>query len=200
MIQSSANPLFRSVLAEDSPAEASSLRQLTIALARGDDAAWMEFHRIYGPGIFRSLLGATRGNHDLASEALQLTYLRIARHARPCEIEGQFIAWTRLVARSALNDCFRRQRSFHGLLQRPAEEICTDADPLTDEHSLRALDQALSQLADDDRLLLESKYFLGRKVKALAAEMKISPKAVESRLTRARAELRRHLLTALASS
>ena len=52
------------------------LRELTAALARGDDAAWAEFHRDYGPEIFRYVLGGTRGDYDLAAEALQQTYLR----------------------------------------------------------------------------------------------------------------------------
>ena len=79
----------------------SALRKLTTSLARGDDPAWAQFHRDYGPGIFRQLLAETRGDHDLASEALQQTYLRVARHARPCDSAPMFAGWLRVVARSA---------------------------------------------------------------------------------------------------
>src|SRR5215213_1641102 len=41
---------------------ASPLGELTIKLVRGDDGAWAQFHRDYGPGIFRQLLAATRGD------------------------------------------------------------------------------------------------------------------------------------------
>ena len=81
------------------PAVPSPLRELTSGLARGDDTAWTQFHRDYGPGIFRQLLAETRGDHDLASEALQQTYLRVARHARPCDSAPMFAGWLRLVAR-----------------------------------------------------------------------------------------------------
>lgn len=179
-------------------ASPSRLRELTAALARGDDAAWAEFHRDYGPGLFRYLLGGTRGDYDLAAEALQQTYLRIARYARPCDSAPMFGGWLRTVASSALNDCRRRRKSYWGLLSRPeaAPEDPT-ANSATDDRVFAALDTALTQLDAVDRTLLEDKYFAGADVRGLAAKLAITPKAVESRLTRARAELRRHLTIAL---
>ncbi len=179
-----------------SPAEAkaSPLRALTSGLARGDDDAWAQFHRDYGPGIFRHLLAATHCDHDLATEALQQTYLRIARHARPCDEPAMFAGWLRIVTRSALHDCLRRRRSFWNLLTRrhadPTESAATaDAE---DDRLHHFLDQALEQLNPADRALLEAKYFSGADVRAIAEKLSTSPKAIESRLTRARAELRRH--------
>src|SRR6185369_15310959 len=114
----------------ESAAASPPLRELTGALARGDDAAWAEFHRDFGPGIFRYVLGGTRGDYDLAAEALQQTYLRVARYARPCEDRRQFEGWLRTLASSALNDCRRRRKSFWNLLQRredSPEESVSDA-------------------------------------------------------------------------
>ena len=182
------------------PAVPSPLRELTSGLARGDDTAWTQFHRDYGPGIFRQLLAETRGDHDLASEALQQTYLRVARHARPCDSAPMFAGWLRLVARSALNDCRRRRRTFWELLRNKdaAPEEFSDSSHSANEDALAsALDAALAQLTDSDRSLLEGKYFSDTDVRTLAAQLDLTPKAVESRLTRARAELRRLLLTAL---
>jgi RNA polymerase sigma factor (sigma-70 family) len=176
----------------------SPLLTLTTGLARGDDEAWAEFHRTYGPGIFRQLLAATRGDHALASDALQQTYLRVARHARPCEIAPMFAAWLRTVTRTALHDCWRRRRTFWELLRRaplPTEETGTEAN--ADDVLAEALDFALLQLDPADRLLLEQKYFSSLDVRTLAQQREISPKALESRLTRARAELRQLLLSRL---
>ena len=172
----------------------SRLRELTAALACGDDLAWSQFHRDYGPTLFRQLLAATRGDHDLASEGLQQTYLRVARYARSCESEAMFWGWLRVVARTALSDCRRRRRSFWGLLRRRADEpeIGTDASG-NDEPLQFALDAALASLEAGDRALLEAKYFSGESVRAIAERLDVSTKAVESRLTRARAELRRQL-------
>lgn len=181
----------------ESGAEPPPLLTLTIRLARGDDAAWTEFHRDYGPRIFRQLLAATRGDHDLASEALQQAYLRIARHARPCDAEPMFLAWLSVVARTALSDCRRRRQSFWAMLRRRAVEPETDAEH-DDERLQHALATALATLAPDDRALLEAKYFQGESVRALAERYGVTPKALESRLTRARAELRQQIFRLLA--
>jgi RNA polymerase sigma factor (sigma-70 family) len=182
------------------PAAASpALRALTGGLARGDDAAWAEFHREYGPAIFRQLLAATRGDHDLASEALQQTYLRVSRHARPCDSETMFNAWLRILGRSALGDCRRRRRSFWEMLSRRQEDPITEDDaPDEDDRLNRALDQALAELDPGQRALLEAKYFARADVRTLAARYAITEKAAESRLSRARAALRERLLAILA--
>jgi RNA polymerase sigma factor (sigma-70 family) len=179
-------------------AEPAPLLALTTGLARGDDVAWAQFHREFGPGIFRQLLAATRGDHDLASEALQQTYLRVARHARPCEAEPMFNAWLRTVARTALSDCRRRRMSFWQMLQRRHADPSDAGSDEPDEKLQAALQSALLQLDATDRTLLETKYFSGADVRSIAEKLGVSPKAIESRLTRARAELRRLLLSALA--
>ena len=180
-------------------ASPSRLWELTGALARGDDAAWMEFHRDYGPGLFRYLLGGTRGDYDLATEALQQTYLRVARYARPCDSAPMFNSWLRTLASSALNDCRRRRRSFWSRLRDP--EAGSMANPTEDDTAdnriFAALDAGLAQLDPAERALLERKYFSGADVRGIAAALGLTPKAVESRLTRARAELRRRLVAAL---
>jgi RNA polymerase sigma-70 factor, ECF subfamily len=197
-----AKPFPRTVLQISSLEETEGpLRLLTSGLARGDDAAWTQFHRNYGPIIFRQLLAATRGDHDLASEALQQTYLRVARSVRPCESEAMFVRWLRVVARSVLLDCWRRRRSFWQMLQRrhadPSGPARLEGDD-GEDRVLACLDTALSQLDADDRVLLEAKYFAGSDVRTLAEKLSISAKAAESRLTRARAELRRRMVEALA--
>jgi RNA polymerase sigma factor (sigma-70 family) len=181
----------------ESAAAPSPLRELTTGLARGDDAAWSEFHRDYGPTLFRQLLAATHGDHALASEALQQTYLRIARHARACDSAPMFSAWLRTVARSALHDCWRRRRTFWQLLRHPSAAPESPSDDSRDGALTDALDAALAQLDATDRALLEQKYFAGLDVRTLATRLELTPKAVESRLTRARAELRRLLIAAL---
>jgi RNA polymerase sigma-70 factor (ECF subfamily) len=166
-------------------------------MARGDDAAWSEFNRVYGPAIFRQLLALTRGDDDLAKEALQHTYLRVAKHVRPCETEAMFRGWLRTVARTALQDCWRRRRSFTDLLFRRRQEPPELADPGADDRLMAELEAALRRLDATDQALLEAKYFSGLDVRTLAYNLNLTPKAVESRLTRARTALRRELVAAL---
>ena len=182
-----------------SETKSSAVSVLTLQLQRGDDAAWAQFHRDYGPGIFRHLLAATRGDHDLASEALQQTYLRVARSVRTCESDAVFVGWLRVVARSVLLDCWRRRRSFWQMLQRRHADPSAEAALSSEEEDriLACLDGVLAALEPDDRALLEAKYFSGDDVRTLADKLMISPKAAESRLTRARAQLRQRLIAAL---
>jgi RNA polymerase sigma factor (sigma-70 family) len=172
----------------------SPLGELTAGLARGDDAAWVEFHRDYGPVLFRYLLGGTHGDYDLAAEALQQTYLRVARYARQCDSPPQFERWLRRLASSALNDCRRRRKTLWERLRSVGDDNAP-ADPQepADEQVFAALDLALGRLDADDRTLLQEKYLEGTDVRSLATKLNLSPKAVESRLTRARIELRHHL-------
>ncbi len=200
MTPSGALPLNAALAAAPVELDAAGLqlRELTAGLARGEDAAWTRFHAEYGPGIFRHQLAAAWGDYDLANEALQQAYLRIARHARVCESPPMFSAWLRRVAHSALSDCRRRRRAFWTLLQRRGAE--GEADPSSTAEETRlfaALDAVLAEIDPEDRALLEAKYFSSRDVRTIAAGLSLSPKAVESRLTRARTEVRRLLLARL---
>ncbi|MBC7365726.1 MAG: sigma-70 family RNA polymerase sigma factor [Undibacterium sp.] len=67
-----------------------------------------------------------------------------------------------------------------------------------DDHFYAAIDIAFTALAPEERALLHAKYLETTDVRALAAKPTLSEKAVESRLTRARAALREHLLAGLA--
>lgn len=199
MIQPAATSFAPRLISANPPEDAgrTGLRGLTEAMARGEDAAWTQFNRAHGPPVFRQLLALTRGDHALAQEALQQTYLRVAKHVRPCETEAMFKGWLRTVARSALLDCWRRRRSFADLLFRHRQEPPELADPSDDDRLIDELDRALARLDAADRALLESKYFHGLEVRALAGQLSLTPKAVESRLTRARAALRHELLSLL---
>lgn len=171
----------------------SALLTLTRAMAQGEDGAWQKFHETYGVTLFRILLCTTKGDSHLASEALQHAYMRIAKHIRPCENEAMWQSWLRVVARSAFHDCRRRDFRLRDLLRRREAEIDIFDDlsaPGNQGALLSILDDQLQALDPDTRLLLEQKYFHGRSVKDLASALSLSTKAVESRLTRARAVLR----------
>lgn len=183
-----------SFVGREAAAPPTDLLTLTTGMSRGDNVAWGQFHRAYGPMLFSRLLAETRGDYDLAMESLQQAYLRVARHARPCDSAPMFRSWLTMLTRSALQDCRRRRAGFGRMLFRRQSE---PDDPDTGDAALEALhgalEAALAALSPDDRALLEGKYFLGRSVRALAEQLGTTEKAVESRLTRARAELKRRL-------
>ena len=66
---------------DDTPDGFPSLADLTRAMAAGDDRAWQHFHRVYGPPLFRHLLGQRPGD-VLDRYRLALIRLR-ADHPQP---------------------------------------------------------------------------------------------------------------------
>ncbi len=178
---------------------AAPIRALTVRLARGEEEAFREFHRDYFDRLFRYHLVMARGDETVAREALQETLLRVVRHARPFDNPEAFWSWLTVLARSAAIDGGRKRLRYLKLLAayarslvaaRPVPPSAEDAD----ERVLRHLASVLSDLDNRDRSLIEGKYFRRASVRELAQETGLTEKAVESRLLRARQQLRRAVL------
>ncbi len=173
---------------------------LTAAMARGDEAAFHEFHRLYFDRLLRYLLVVAAGREETAREALQLTFVRVARHVRRFDSEAAFWGWLTVLARSAFLDETRKQTRYHGLLARFFQQRRDDADAKSreaDEHFLALLQSEMARLPDDERALLEQKYFEGEAVRDLAGERQLTEKALESRLVRVRRKLKTAVLDRL---
>jgi len=176
--------------------EEAAVSRLTRGLAAGEEAAFREFHTRYFDRLFRYLIVAARGDEALARDALQETYVRVARHARRFEDEQAFWDWMAVLARSALADGGRRQSRYRRLLA-IFQSQPQPAPRREDEAIFGALEFAMQQLGDADRALLERKYGAGCTAREIAAENGLSEGAVESRLGRIRRELRGQILKLL---
>jgi RNA polymerase sigma-70 factor (ECF subfamily) len=164
-------------------------------MVRGDETAWVSFHREYSGRIHRYLLAPFKGNDDMASEVLQVTFTRIARHAREFSEEAVLWHWVTRLARTAAIDELRkrgrREESLRELAQEPTAEEAESSD------WSELLQQALAQMETTERELLQQKYLEGRSVREIALAGADSEKAVESRITRARGKLRAGMLQLL---
>jgi RNA polymerase sigma factor (sigma-70 family) len=181
---------------------AQETRALTQRLAKGEEAAFREFHESYFDPLYRFLLVVTRGQEHPAQEALQETLLRVARYVRVFDSEAVFWSWLKMVARSAARDAGRKQRRYAAMLERFTRFTGlwrqSPVQHSGDEHLLQEkLADALNQLAPGDRQLIEEKYLVGASTRELAAMTGLSEKAVESRLLRLRRLLRAELLEGL---
>ena len=167
---------------------------LTAGMARGDEAAWREFEARYFSRLLRYLLVATEGRTEAAREALQLTFLRVVRHIKVCQSEEVFWSWLTVLARSCVVDEHRKRARYFALLDRffrgrEVEDAVAhdsgghDAPP----DLLVLLEQSLATLPEDERGLLERKYFARQPVRTIARRKPLTTeKAVESRLVRIR--------------
>jgi RNA polymerase sigma-70 factor (ECF subfamily) len=188
------------VMSEPKSHEAGELWAWTAALRRGDDSAWRKFHEVYWPRLFRYHLVLAHGNESVAQEATQQTFLRAVRHIREFDSEAVLWSWLTALARSVAVDEIRRQTRQRSLLDRFFHRQTSekDAPPVdADEQLLTLLEVQLTALPEAERTLLERKYLAGESVRELAASLATTEKAVDSRLVRARQQLRQTLLAAL---
>ncbi len=177
------------------PATPAGIAVLTRSLAAGDEAAFREFHAQYFDRLHQFLLVVARGQEHEAREALQETLVRVARKARAFDEEEAFWCWLKAVARNAARDAGRKRTRYFALLQNFSALLRPNPSPAPDDDRLTALlGDCLAELAADDRALLEGKYLRGLTVAELARQTGLSLKAIESRLARARQELRERAL------
>lgn len=170
-------------------AESASLPSLTRRMAAGRDDAFREFHAAWFSRIFRYVFVLMRGDEHAACDVTQETLLRVVRHIRAFEAEDEFWGWLTCLARSAAADHGRKVSRYRRLLERFAgENIGLASEPDSDLST--AIQHGLGQLGEADRLLLQQKYSGGASVRQLAASTGASEAAIESRLARARRELR----------
>ncbi len=191
----------RAVTTMDAPGsqQVSAISALTTGLARGDEEAFRQFHDKYFDRLLRYQLVVTRGHETAARDALQETFLRVVRHARKFDDEKTFWSWLTVLARSAACDSGRKQQRYWNLLADYARSLFAPAsmDSEINDADLRLqkfLDESLNELGFDDRSLIEGKYLRCASVRELADETGLTEKAIESRLLRARRELRENIL------
>src|ERR1017187_640134 len=81
-----------------------NVSELTARMSRGDEAAFHEFYQLYFNRLLRYLLVVAHGQEEVALEALQLTFVRVARHVRWFDSEAVFWSWLTVLARSSIAD------------------------------------------------------------------------------------------------
>jgi RNA polymerase sigma-70 factor (ECF subfamily) len=175
-----------------------ALEGWTRLLAEGDDAAWRWFHDRYYPSLLR--YAAHRcGTPSAASEIVQDTYLRIARHAKPFTREADFWGWLCCIVRCVAIDYSRQIKRRSLLMEKYSHWRASQSDDETAWHpskqdNLALIDEALAKLPDEDATLLRRKYCEGSTTDELASALGTTSKAVEHRLARLRKQLREIIL------
>jgi RNA polymerase sigma-70 factor, ECF subfamily len=178
-----------------------NIAALTRRMAKGDEWAYRTFYDAYFDRLSRFLLVVTAGDEDAAREALQATMVRVVRHIKPFPEEAVFWSWLTVLARSALSDQTRKRRRYLAFLDRFTQHArvqqAVSDDHEADAQLLAFLERSLAALPDEERDLLQRKYFTRQSVRDIAAEHQTSEKAVESRLVRIRRKLKEAVLEAL---
>lgn len=178
--------------ASEPPASSSAdveARRIARAVARGDEAAFQELYDRYHDRLFRLAAVLNHGDEALAHEVVQSAMLTAARKLKPVESEAHLWNWLARVARQQLAKVWRHQQRTPTLVELsewPEAAVPEASDSVLEEN----LDEALLELETEDRQAVEWFYFDGLSHKEIAGRQGVTPKAVSSRLERARAKLR----------
>jgi RNA polymerase sigma factor (sigma-70 family) len=194
----SQNPVSLRLVADDTTSNRSDLLlpDLTRRMRLGDDEAWNEFHRHYYFALLRYAVSRAACPDD-ATEIVQQTYLRVARHIRPFTDEEHFWRWLMCVIRCVAVDHQRKVVRRALLMEKFAHwrEVQRTTDRLPDVSKATSLaNEALLELSVEDAQLLRLKYYEGWSVEQLALEARTTPKTIENRLARLRQRLRAIIL------
>jgi RNA polymerase sigma factor (sigma-70 family) len=188
-------PAMTDAVPNGEPFSFSNVPRLTAAMTRGDEAAFAWLHEQWSHRINRYCFALAAGDETFAGEIAQAVWLRLVKHIRALSDEYALWNWIALAARHAAADLrrtggryLRALNRFALWVARPAWKSGRDAE--ADDGMLAALDAALAQLTDDERVLIEGRYFHGETLEAIGARHALSARAVEGRLARLRQRLR----------
>ena len=164
-------------------------RQSVAAIRRGDDGAFEQLYERYHRRLLRLALMLARGDESLAHDAVQGTFIVAAQKLSHVDGEEHLWNWLAQVARQQIARV-RRQRTRDAAVVNQEElsghALAAESDTRLEE----ILDAALAALDLEERQIIERFYFDRLSQKEIAEQLNITPKAVSSRLERARARLR----------
>ncbi len=177
----------------------------TRALAGDADAVQVLADASLGPLYGFCFYRVGRDRH-LCEEVVQETLVRALRTLEqydPARADNNIFPWLTGLARNEIHRVLARQKSaasLEGLWARMDRELLTvyarlESQPLPEEllereETREMVNAAMSQLPPNYREALEAKYVEGKSVRDIAGLLRMTEKAVESQLTRARQAFR----------
>ncbi len=147
------------------------------------------YHETIRP-LFAYVSRRVGGNVSLAEDLVQETWMRALDDWARKGIPREPLAWLHRVARNIIVDHFRRDR------MRPiAMEVFDIGSELfsSSPDAAAVVGWAMARLRRSHSEVLEAFYFEGKTVHEIAADQSLSERAVEGRLRRARAGLKKKL-------
>lgn len=166
---------------------------------KGDEEAFSRIVEAYQRPVY-NLCYRMLGNHTLAEDAAQETFLRAFKGLRRYDPQRRFVTWLLSIASHHCIDRLRRRK----LRLVPLEELhsapqIADAAPgpestLAKAEQEQELRRSILHLASTDRAAIVLHYWHGLSYAEVAETLSLTISAVKSRMHRARRELAEHML------
>jgi RNA polymerase sigma-70 factor (ECF subfamily) len=173
-------------------------RALARKITGGNSEAFEEFFREYFPRLYRFTLTRVNGDASLAEEIVQRTMCLVVRKLHSYRGEALLFTWLCQICRNEMSSVFKERRmnpqGDESLEDNPAVQaalasLSLDLGPeksQSDDEVARFVRVTLEYLPTRYACALEMKYIRGCSVDEIAECLKISSKAAESVLSRAR--------------
>ena len=165
-------------------------------IARQEAPALAELIRRHQPRLYQIAYRLLKDPLE-AEDALQEVFLKVYENAHRFEPRAGVAAWlNRITANHCLN-LLRQRRPQESLDQEERPELpdtrATPLEALEERDLRRKLEELLAALPENQRRALILKRFGGLSYEEIAAEMQLSPPAVDGLLKRARQSLKKGL-------
>lgn len=155
-----------------------------------NEAEIVETYRLTIQPLYRYVSRRVGGDTALAEDLVQETWMRALDTWPSRGMPDEPLAWLTRVAHNTLVSHFRRVQPV--AWDPEAVERISAPAPIDDEIA-RMVSWALARLRRSHAELLEAQYFEDKSVADIARDRRMSERAVEGRLRRARAKLRKTL-------
>ena len=169
----------------------SSVRELTAAIASGDTEVFARFYRSRFDAMHAEARRSTGRDESFCLDVVQDAMIRVIRSMKPMDTEQHLNTWLRVVVRSCAYDRLRKE-----VRRRRWEKSAVEArqaEP-TDEvlsEKVAWLGRELAAMNDAQVRLLTMRYRFGWTLQRIGAAVGLKPGAVDGRLARLVAALRR---------
>ncbi|HEY2081464.1 MAG TPA: sigma-70 family RNA polymerase sigma factor [Verrucomicrobiae bacterium] len=183
-------PTVEASIGQPASAADAEARVLAASIARGDEAAFRALYERYHQRLFRFALVLGRGDESLAQDTVQAVFVVAAKKLRRADSEEHLWNWLARIARQQLAKAWRTRRREAVMV---SVEVLPEDCPATaepDSFLEEVLDGAVKMLDSEERRLIRIFYFDRLSQKEIAEQLGTTPKAISSRLERAREKLR----------
>ena len=168
-----------------------SVREQTAAIALGNTEAFARFFQARSAQLYAEARSVTRRDESFCLDVVQDAMIRVIRTIKPVNDEVRLRAWLRVVVRACAYDRLRKE-----LRQRRREEAVRESSEAVEEEAaldeqVEWLRQELGNMDEPAARLMLMRYRLGWTLQRIGEAVGLRPGAVDGRIGRTVATLRR---------